>query len=40
MGSVVFAGQVIAPVRWEVAVADECAQLEDGFGACQVSAVT
>ncbi|QFR02210.1 hypothetical protein F9278_45530 [Streptomyces phaeolivaceus] len=41
MGSVVLAGQVAAPVRSEVAVADEaeeCAQLEDSAGAVALPA--
>ena len=29
------AGEVVAPVLFEVAVADHCAEGEDGFGAVQ-----
>jgi hypothetical protein len=36
----VFAGEVEAPVFVEVAVADHCAQGEDGFGALQAPAVS
>src|ERR1700730_12176264 len=35
MDALVLACEVVAPVRLEVAVADDCTHLEDGFGAIE-----